>query len=294
MSGTLAESLNRALRPLRGVPERLAETDALSSVAGPVKDAVSKAVPPGSDLNTVLSGTWMGHPLHPLLTDVVIGAYTGAVVVDLVGGRRGQKSADRLLLLGLLAAAPTVASGFNDWSTLGTAEQRVGVVHAAGNAVGNVLFALSYVARKRKRRMRGRALAMAGLASSGFAGFLGGDLSFRRGAGVDRTSLQEAPSDWTVVADDASVAEGRPVLADADGVPVVLVRSGGQVRALMARCSHQGGPLHEGEVADGCITCPWHQSRFRLADGEAVSGPTAHPQPVLEVRVQGGKVEVRR
>lgn len=84
------------------------------------------------------------------------------------------------------------------------------------------------------------------------------------------------------------------MLADADGVPVVLVRSGGQVRALMARCSHQGGPLHEGRVDDGCITCPWHQSRFRLSDGEAVSGPTAHPQPVLEVRVQGGKVEVRR
>ena len=294
MSGTLGESLNQVLRPLRQVPEKLVGIDRLSDVAAPIRDAVSGAVPPGSDLNTVLSGTWMGHPLHPLLTDVVIGAYTGAVVVDLVGGRRGQKSADRLLLLGLLAAAPTVASGFNDWSTLGAPEQRVGVVHAAGNAVGNVLFTLSFVARKRKRRMRGRILALAGLASSSFAGFLGGDLSFRRAAGVDRASLQEAPSDWTVVADDASVTEGRPVLADADGTPVVLVRSSGQVRALIARCSHQGGPLHEGQVSDGCITCPWHQSRFRLSDGEAVSGPTAHPQPVLEVRVQGGKVEVRR
>jgi nitrite reductase/ring-hydroxylating ferredoxin subunit len=132
------------------------------------------------------------------------------------------------------------------------------------------------------------------MASAAFSAYLGGDLSFRRAAGVDRTSTQELPSDWTVVADDSSLEEGKPVLVEADGVPIMLVRSEGQVRALVAQCSHQGGPLHEGQVEDGCITCPWHGSRFRLSDGEATSGPTAFRQPALEVRVQGGKVEVRR
>lgn len=294
MAGTLTESLGSILAPLRSLPDRLAGADQLDQLAGPVKEAVTGLAPPGGEVNSLLAGTWLGHPLHPLLTDVVVGSWTGAVVVDLVGGRRGHGAADRLVLLGLLAAGPTAASGFNDWATLDSADQRVGAVHAAGNAAANVLFLLSYVSRKRNRRMRGRVLALAGMATAGASAFLGGDLSFRRAAGVDQTALQDGPSEWTAVADESSLEEGRPVLAEADGMQVMLVRDGGQVRALAARCSHQGGPLHEGEVADGCVTCPWHSSRFRLSDGEALSGPTAHRQPVLQVRVQGGKVEVRR
>ena len=294
MTGTLTETLGNALRPLRALPERLAGMEKLSELSEPLKSAVSGAVPPGSDLNSVLAGTWLGHPLHPVLTDVVVGAWTGAVVVDLVGGRRGQKAADRLVLLGLLSAAPTAASGLNDWATIGPAEQRVGAVHAAGNAGANVLFLLSYVARKRGRRMRGRLLALAGFGAASFSAFLGGDLSFRRAAGVDHTARREGPRDWSVVADDSSLDEGRPVLVEADGAQIMLVRDGGQVRALLARCPHQGGPLNEGEVSEGCVTCPWHHSRFRLSDGEALSGPTAYPQQVLQVRVEGGKVEVRR
>lgn len=293
MPGTITETLGGLLRPLRSLPEQLAATEQLSELSRPLKDAVSDAIPPGSDLNSALAGTWLGHPLHPLLTDVVVGAWTSAVVLDVVGGRRAGKAADRLILLGLLSSLPTAASGINDWTTIGTEEQRIGTVHAAGNTAASALFLLSYVARKRGRRMKGRALSLAGMGVAGLSAYLGGDLSFRRAAGVDQSALQ-APEDWTAVADEASLEEGRPVLVDAGGSQVMLVRDAGQVRALAARCSHQGGPLHEGEVEDGCVTCPWHSSRFRLADGEALSGPTAHRQPVLQVRVQGGKVEVRR
>jgi len=142
--------------------------------------------------------------------------------------------------------------------------------------------------------MRGRALALVGLGVAAGAGYLGGDLTFRRGAGVDRTAFDAAPDEWTAVAEEAALSEGRPVLVEANGVEMMLVRDGGQVRALAARCAHQGGPLHDGEIENGCVKCPWHSSRFRLSDGEALSGPTAHPQPTLRTRVQGGKVEVRR
>ena len=290
----MGETLLGGTKALRELPDALAGSEGLDTVVQAVGDVVTRYVEPGGDLNTVLAGTWLGHPLHPLLTDVTIGAWTGAVVVDLLGGRRGQKAADKLVLLGVLSVAPTVVTGLTDWSTIDSRSQRVGVVHAAGNGVANVLFGLSYIARKRGRRMRGRALALLGLGVAAGAGYLGGDLSYRRGAGVDRTAFDEVARDWTVVADESSVEEGRPTLVDVDGVPVRLVRDGGEVRAVAARCAHQGGPLNEGEIADGCVKCPWHSSRFRLVDGQPTSGPTAHPQPTLQVRVQGGKVEVRR
>ena len=291
---TVTEGLSGALRPLRALPEKLAGLDQLDRLVGPVKNAVRGVLPAGGEANGILAGTWLGHPLHPALTDVTVGAWTGVVVLDLVGGRRGQKAADRLVLLGLLSAGPTAASGFNDWSTLGPDVERVGLVHAGGNAVANVLFLLSYVARKRKRRMRGRALALAGFATASLSAYLGGDLSFRRGAGVDRTAFESGPRDWTLVAEESALEEGKPMVVDADGMQVMLVRDGRDIRALAAHCAHQGGPLYEGVISDGCVTCPWHSSRFRLADGEAVSGPTAYGQPVLQVRVQGGKVELRR
>jgi len=290
----VGETLLGGTRGLRELPDALAGAEGLDTVVQAARDMVTRYIEPGGDLNTVLSGSWLGHPLHPLLTDVTIGAWTGAVLIDLFGGRRGAKAADKLLLVGVLSSAPTALSGLSDWSTIDQGSQRVGVVHAAGNATANALFLASYVSRKRGRRMRGRALALLGLGVAAGAGFLGGDLSYRRGAGVDRTAFDEVSRDWTVVADESSIEEGRPTLVDVDGVPVMLVRDGGEVQALAARCAHQGGPLHEGEISDGCVRCPWHSSRFRLSDGQPVSGPTAHPQPTLQVRVQGGKVEVRR
>lgn len=294
VNATVVDTLRSRLKAVRDLPEVLASSEGLDPVARGLRDAVGQVVEPGSDVNTLLSGTWLGHPLHPVLTDLTIGAWSSAVLVDIVGGRRGQKAADRLILLGLLSAAPTVASGWSDWSTIDSRAQRVGTVHAAGNAAAGTLFFLSYVSRKRGRRWRGRALALAGTAAMAGAGFLGGDLSFRRGAGVDRTFAEKLPGEWTAVAEEAALAEGRPMLVELDGAQVMLVRDGGVVHALAARCAHQGGPLHEGEVSDGCVRCPWHSSRFRLRDGEAMSGPTAHPQPVLQVRVHGGKVEIHK
>ena len=290
----MIQSLRDRLQSVRELPLRLEQIDSLDQIADPVQRAVEGAVSPGSPLNEGLSGTAFGHPLHPPLTDVVIGAWTGAVVLDLVGGKRGRAAADRLIVLGVLAALPTVATGLNDWSTLYGGTRRVGVVHGGTNVVAVGLFGTSWLARKKGRRLTGKALALAGFGALTFTGFLGGHLSYRRGVGVDHTAFLEAPGEWTPVADETSVKESEPMLVEVAGVDVMLVRQGDELCALLDHCAHQGGPLHEGSIEDGVVVCPWHSSHFRLSDGEALSGPTSHPQPALQVRVTDGKVEVRR
>src|SRR5204862_5824540 len=139
----------------------------------------------GAHLKDFLSGSWLGHPLHPLLTDLPIGAWTSAMVLDLAGGRRGQPAADLLIAAGIAAAIPTAASGFSDWSDLGPRDQRVGIVHAATNLVGVACYTASLSARRKGRRPAAIALSFAGAATLTAGGYLGGHLAYRRGVGVD-------------------------------------------------------------------------------------------------------------
>lgn len=289
-----AQSIRDGLRPLRELPVQAEQIQSLDQLAETVAKAVERTAPAGSPLNEALSGTALGHPLHPPLTDVVIGAWTGAVALDWVGGKRGRPAADRLVALGILAALPTVAAGLNDWATLDRPTQRLGLVHATANVAATGLFATSWLARKAGRRFLGRSLALAGYGTVSIGAFLGGHLSFRQGVGVDHTAFLEAPGDWTAVADEGALKESEPLLVEAAGVEIVLVRERGSLYALLERCAHQGGPLHEGRIENGCVVCPWHSSRYRLSDGAALSGPTAHPQPTVQVRVRDGRVEVRR
>jgi len=282
------------LRALLELPLQVEQIRSLDQVAAPLARAVERAAPDGSPVNAAFSGTDFGHPLHPPLTDVVIGAWTSAVALDWIGGKGGGPAADWLVALGVLSALPTAAAGLNDWATLEGPTRRLGLVHGTTNVVATGLFGTSWLARKAGRRSFGRLLALAGYGTVSLGGFLGGHLSFRRGAGVDHTAFLEVPADWTAVVDEASVKELEPLLVKIGGVEVVLVRERGSLYALLERCAHQGGPLHEGRIEDGCIVCPWHSSRYRLSDGLAMSGPTAHPQPAVQVRVRDGEVEVRR
>jgi nitrite reductase/ring-hydroxylating ferredoxin subunit/uncharacterized membrane protein len=290
----MTRSVRDGLRTLRELPLQVEQIDSLDKVAGAVATAVERAAPDGSSVNEVLSGTAIGHPLHPPLTDVVIGAWTSAVALDWLGGKRGGPAADWLVALGVLSALPTAAAGLNDAARLDVPTRRLALVHATTNVVATGVFAASWLARRAGRRFVGRLLALVGYGTVGLGGFLGGHLSFRRGVGVDHTAFLEAPEDWTAVADEASLRELEPLLVTSAGVEIVLVRERGALYGLLERCAHQGGPLHEGRIEDGCVVCPWHSSRYRLSDGVALSGPTAHPQPALQVRVRDSKVEVRR
>ena len=278
----------------QAVAERIEQLGLVDPVAEQLQKAVRKLVPAGSELKDALSGTWLGHPLHPALTDVVVGAWTSALVLDVVGGEGAEGGADLLVGAGVLAAVPTAATGASDWAELRGGTRRVGSVHAVGNNTALVLHALSLAARRRGERGRGRALSALGFGVASFSAWLGGHLSFSQGVGVNQTAFDSGPSDWTAVAEERDVTDGTLTPGSANGVAIALARRDGQIHALADRCSHRGCSLHEGELnADGTITCPCHGSTFRL-DGSIVKGPATSPQPSFEVRTNAGSVEVRR
>jgi len=279
---------------LYDLADRLEKVDALDRVTAPLVAAAKKAIGPGR-LKDVLSGVGLGHPLHPVLTDIPIGAFTAASLLDLIGPRAFEPAVETLLGAGILAALPTATAGLADWSDTYGGEQRVGVVHAAGNVAALALFGASLAARRTGARGVGRALGLAGMGVLAGSGYLGGYLSFTRGVGVNHAFNEATPKEWTPVLDDTEVPEATPVRVEVDGTAILLYRSGGRILAIGNRCSHAGGPLDEGEVDPGalCVTCPWHGSVFRLADGEVVHGPASVPQTAYDVRCESGKVEVR-
>jgi nitrite reductase/ring-hydroxylating ferredoxin subunit/uncharacterized membrane protein len=256
-------------------------------------DALSKAVRrviPHGPVEDTLAGTPIGHPAHPLLVTVPIGAWTSALVLDAV--RADAKASRHLVGLGIVSALPAAAAGATDWLSTGGAERRVGLVHAAANYSGLGLQVASWFARRRGSRGRGTALSAAGALFLGVGGWLGGHLSYALGVGVDTTAFQALPEEWTDAAAEAVVGTG-PYVAEVAAVPIVLFRSEGRIVALADRCTHRGGPLHEGTVDGGCIKCPWHGSVF-AGDGTVRSGPASRPEPALQVRVVNGRVQVRK
>jgi len=274
--------------------EAVARVEALDGPADSISKLVRNLLP--KPIKDALAGSWLGHAVHPMLTDVPIGSWTSAVLLDWLGGEDAQKGADRLIALGLLAVAPTAAAGAVDWadSTAGNPRvKRIGLTHGLINVGASVLFAGSLAARVRGDRGRGKLLALAGWAVAGSSAYLGGHLSLAEGLGVDQTAFEQPPEDWTGVLDESALVEGRPQRVEAGGIPVLLVRQGGELFALSDRCAHRGGPLHEGELSDGCVKCPWHGSVFRLRDGGVEEGPTAYPQPAWETRVSRDRIEVR-
>lgn len=285
-----------ARRPLPDdLVHRLAGAEALDRPAEAVAKQVRSLLGSGG-LKDALSGTWQGHAVHPPLTDVVIGSWTSATLLDLIGGRSSRRAAELLVGAGIVAALPTAASGASDWadSTVGDEKvRRVGAVHAVANVAALGLYTASLVARRSGRHAGGVKLGLAGAGILVLSGFLGGHLSLGRGVGVDQTVFDHQPHDWTDAIAETDLPDGAPRTADIAGTRILLVRTDGTVRALDDRCCHRGGPLHEGEIADGTVTCPWHGTVFRLEDGSVERGPGTFPQPAYDARVHDGRIQVR-
>lgn len=279
---------------LHELAERLGALEALDAVATPLGRTVRTLVGAGP-VKDALSGTWLGHALHPLLTDVPIGTWTSAGLLDLLGGKDAEGTADLLVGVGVAAALPTVLTGYTEWADSEVGDptvRRIGIVHAAANATALGLYAASLAARRRGDRGRGKLLGLAGAGALGAGGFLGGHLSYARGVGVDQTAFYPAVEGWTEVARAGEPAEGEVRRVAVQGIAVALVRQGGRLFALAGRCTHRGGPLSEGELLAGCLECPWHGSRFSLPDGGVERGPASSPQPAYAVRERDGAVEV--
>jgi len=273
--------------------KRLERADALDEPAEKLVKVVGPATRPRVVKNA-LSGTWLGHRFHPLMVPLPIGFWTGALLFDLVATRRARWAADTLVGAGIAAAVPTAAAGLSDWADAEPDARRVGLVHASCNTLALLCYSSSLVARLLGARKAGVGLGLAGAAAISAGGYLGGHLSYVQAVGVEKKRFAGGPSTWTPVLEAAELEDGRPRVVRAGDTEVLLVRDGNRLHALWASCTHECGPLAEGRFADGNVTCPWHGSTFRLADGKVVRGPAAASQPVYETRVtDGGKIEVR-
>lgn len=250
-------------------------------------------------IDNLLNGTWLGHPLHPILVEIPVGAWTVGLTLDAVevitGKRELGPGADAATLIGLLGALGSAVTGLAQWQYTVGRSRRLGMAHALLNVAGTALYGASVLSRVRGWRGAGRVTALLGYAVTTVSAYVGGDLVYGERLGVVHVPEQEGPSDFTPALDAAELGEGQMRAVEVQGSQVLLARTDGEVYALGNICAHLGGPLNEGKLdtAARCVECPWHQSRFALEDGRVLDGPATFPQPHYETQIREGKIEVR-
>jgi nitrite reductase/ring-hydroxylating ferredoxin subunit/uncharacterized membrane protein len=253
----------------------------------------------GTAVKNFLHGVWLGHPVHPMLTDVPLGAWTAAFVLDLmearaprVQARQYAKGADTCIAVGIAGAAGAAVTGLTDWSATDGAPRRTGLVHAALNTTALALYVGSLLLRRRGKRGEARALAFAGAGVVTAAAYLGGTLVYKERVGVDH-SEKPASDGFVAALAESELQEGRMHRVVVNGMRVLVVRRYGRIYAMGEVCSHMGGPLSEGVCEGSSVRCPWHGSRFALDDGDVLEGPATQAQGCWDVRLRDGQVEVR-
>ncbi len=264
-----------------------------------VHQAFESAGAAGQNVKNALHGTWLGHPLHPVLTDIPVGAWTVALVCDAMEDMTGRKEfaqgADLAVAVGLVGAVGSAITGITDWSDTDGRARKIGLVHGMLNLGGALLYGTSLVFRNKKKRNLGRGFGILGYAVAAASAYLGGELVFKEQVGVNHAAGgPPLPKDFTAVMAADDLPEGAMKKADSKGVPVLLVRQNNQVYAISETCTHAGGPLSEGKLEDGAVVCPWHGSRFDLKTGKVLDGPATHPAPCFETRINNGQIEVRK
>ena len=219
----------------------------------------------GQKVKNFLHGTWLGHPLHVIVTDVPIGAWTVTLICDLLdsisSGSKFASAADASLTVGLFGAAAAAATGLTDWQDIDPPARRVGLIHGVLNVAGASLMLASLLVRKKSRSL-GHGLAALGYATAMAAGYLGGKLVYDQKIGVDHAEAN-LPEKFAEISSDSDLSEGELKRVELDGKPILLVRKGQEICALAETCSHLGGPLSEGKLQGNSVICPWHGSRFR-------------------------------
>jgi nitrite reductase/ring-hydroxylating ferredoxin subunit/uncharacterized membrane protein len=284
--------------------ERAVERAPVGDAGTKVSLAVHRAVLSGGegvrDAVDLLHGSWLGHPLHPVLTEITIGAWFVGGMFDAIGARghsRRKRQArligDRLAAVGTACAVPTALTGLADFSTFPQWSAKPATLHAALNLANIGLYASSLRERSRGNRRRGLALSFLAQAITMTSAWLGGMLVYKHKVGVDHSERFTGPKDWTPVLLEADLLEGRGKRVQVEGKQVMMCRENGQVFAIGAVCSHAGGPLDQGKIRNGCVQCPWHDSVFDLRDGRIIHGPATQPQASFETRVRSGRVEIR-
>jgi nitrite reductase/ring-hydroxylating ferredoxin subunit/uncharacterized membrane protein len=279
---------------------RLSDQPALDVIAEPLSHAIremySAAGSAGQRAKNAVHGVWLGHPLHPVFTDLPLGAWTTALVLDAVAAtnrdRTMERAADIAIAVGLAGAAGAAVTGLTDWSETSGHARRTGLLHGLLNIAATTLLATAYLLRRNGSRGSGKTCALAGYGIAAGAAWLGGDLVYGQRIGVTHAAL-DGPESFTPVASAAELADDSMTRVPGDEGDVLLVRQHGRVCGLAHPCTHMGGPLSEGTLKDGSVVCPWHGSEFGLEDGHVINGPATQPQPCLDVREHAGQIEIK-
>ena len=272
----------------------------------PVADVLQKVVTgfykalggPGTALKSFNHGTWLGHPLHPVLTDIPLGAWTLAVLFDIIyifnRSSVWWSAAELTIFVGILAALVTAVTGFTDWSETIDRERRVGVAHGLINTVAVIFYVIALILAV-SGGSRGVAIILSfiGYALLLSAAFLGGELVFSIGTGVNHHAWQHAPDKFTRVMLEGQLKDDTLVRGLVGDTPILLYKKGETICAISETCSHAGGPLSEGKVIGNNVECPWHASHFDLCSGQVRRGPATVGQVRFETRMQNGQIEVR-
>ena len=270
------------MNPLERLAEKIAGNESLDrageKVAGVFDKATSK-LPSRARVLDALHGTWLGHPLHPVLTDIPIGSWTFAAIVDVAEMASGKHSSTpgKAIAVGMVAAVPTAITGVTDWRQSYGAAWRVGVVHAALNNAALGLFGLS-LALRRDNLGLARVCSFGGLGIVAVSGYLGGYLISNLRMGVKHEAEPAGePTFFSEASVDGDLQEDTPRRVEVDGTPLMVVRHAGQLYALADVCPHLGCSLSEGTISGDAIVCNCHGSTFALEDGRVLSGPSQVP-----------------
>jgi nitrite reductase/ring-hydroxylating ferredoxin subunit/uncharacterized membrane protein len=284
--------IERMARPFRGLSNGIASwVDAVYRVLGR----------PGKLLQDFLNGSWLGHSLHAVLVDVVIGAASAALLLDLL---RVFFSVDGLevaatWVVGLVAlsAIGSIATGLTDYkdTSPSSSERDVAGLHGLTNIVATVFFAVSFFQRLGDGHDAAFWVFLIGYLVVSVGGYIGGHVVFKYGYMVNHNAFSRSKraKEFTPITAVADVPDNAPTKVVFGSTALVLVRRGDVVHALRETCSHAGGPLSGGTLHGDTITCPWHFSTFRLSDGAVLHGPAGTRQPAYRARVNGDQVEVQ-
>jgi len=284
------------------IEKSLKEVSALDSAAETVSrgihNAVLKGGEPARQVADALHGKWLGHPLHPALTDFVVGAFAFGSLFNLVGGELNRKIAKSLITAGAITAVPTALAGATDFSTVPKRAMNTAAVHGLLNSTALVFYLMSLRNGNEEPSTSSRLWSTLGFGTMFVSAWLGGKMTYHYRVGVNKAERPEGPDEWTAVLSANELTERQAKRVEFNGTSVLLYKREQRVYAIGAVCAHEGGPLDEGEFfekeAEGlCVECPWHQSVYAMEDGSVVHGPSTYEVAGYEARVRDGQVEIR-
>jgi nitrite reductase/ring-hydroxylating ferredoxin subunit/uncharacterized membrane protein len=282
---------------MSSLTETIAKQSSLDKVITGLSEKLNKVLEKTGNkkkITDLLNGVWLGHPLHPALVSVPCGCWTAATILDTFALRTGKPSraAAPVVAIGVLGGIAAAAPGLADWDTLTDQHRRIGLVHAAANAVALVSYTMSLLFRVIGAGPA-RFTGYLGFIAVSFSGYLGGDMVYRLQGGVAQLPAAEPPDQVELPLASVQIAEGQTRRVEVGDFPVMVARSNGRLYAIADLCPHLGCSLADGSLNGGSVVCNCHGSRFDLADGSVLEGPATTPVRAFEIQIQGERALLR-